>query len=85
MVVVSTVSLIFVGFEFSVSFLFFFPIFCFVVFVLYFLFFRERTECYYRAGYVMNWKYVELFVNAMNSPGTIHGSPPEDQAHGVVM
>ena len=33
----------------------------------------------------MNWKYVELFVNAMKGPDTLHGSPPEDQAHGVVM
>ena len=33
----------------------------------------------------MNWKYVKLFVNAMNSPDTVYGNVPEDQGHGVVM
>jgi hypothetical protein len=37
------------------------------------------------AGYVMNWNYVEQFVNIMKGPDTVHGIPPEDQAHGVVM
>jgi len=37
------------------------------------------------AGYVMNWQYMQKFVDAMKSPDTLFGTPPEDQAHGVVM
>jgi glycoprotein-N-acetylgalactosamine 3-beta-galactosyltransferase len=37
------------------------------------------------AGYAMNWPYVEKFLEVMKGPDTVHGTPPEDQAHGVVM
>lgn len=37
------------------------------------------------AGYAMNWPYVEKFLEVMSGPDTVHGIPPEDQAHGVVM
>lgn len=37
------------------------------------------------AGYAMNWPYVQKFLEVMKGPDTIHGTPPEDQAHGVVM
>jgi glycoprotein-N-acetylgalactosamine 3-beta-galactosyltransferase len=36
-------------------------------------------------GYAMNWPYVEKFLEVMKGPDTVHGTPPEDQAHGVVM
>jgi glycoprotein-N-acetylgalactosamine 3-beta-galactosyltransferase len=37
------------------------------------------------AGYAMNWPYVEKFLEVMKGPDTLHGTPPEDQGHGVVM
>jgi glycoprotein-N-acetylgalactosamine 3-beta-galactosyltransferase len=37
------------------------------------------------SGYAMNWRYVEKFRQAMRGPDTLHGTPPEDQGHGVVM
>jgi glycoprotein-N-acetylgalactosamine 3-beta-galactosyltransferase len=37
------------------------------------------------SGYAMNFPYVEKFLEVMKGPDTLHGSPPEDQAHAVVM
>mmetsp|Transcript_42866 Transcript_42866/g.103659 ORF Transcript_42866/g.103659 Transcript_42866/m.103659 type:complete len:398 (+) Transcript_42866:128-1321(+) len=37
------------------------------------------------SGYVMNMEYVKKFVEVMHGPDTVHGSPAEDMAHGVVM
>jgi glycoprotein-N-acetylgalactosamine 3-beta-galactosyltransferase len=37
------------------------------------------------AGYVMNMAYVKAFMQAMSSPDTFVGMPPEDLAHGAVM
>lgn len=37
------------------------------------------------SGYVMNMEYVKKFVEVMHGPDTVHGTPAEDMAHGVVM
>ncbi|KAL3937779.1 MAG: hypothetical protein SGBAC_007177 [Bacillariaceae sp.] len=37
------------------------------------------------SGYVMNMGYVKKFVEVMHGPDTVHGTPAEDMAHGVVM
>lgn len=36
-------------------------------------------------GYIMNWPYVEQFLEANRGPDTLHGTPAEDMGHGVVM
>ncbi|CAJ1893327.1 unnamed protein product [Cylindrotheca closterium] len=48
---------------------------------------RNAPVIYNHGGsaYVMNMGYVQKFVEVMHGPDTVHGTPAEDMAHGVVM